>query len=89
MTGDRKIIVRFEQIFAVQGGKFVPKLDLSADGTILEKGEMISGNTSVLGAPLYALMECDLLLERRFDGVVELYIAPNSGSLPLKATGSS
>ena len=67
----------------------MPKLDLSVGGTILGKGEMIDGNTSVHGAPLYALMECELLLERLFDGVVELYIAPDSGALPLKATGSS
>jgi hypothetical protein len=88
MIGDRKIIVRFEQIFAVQAGKFVPKLDLSVGGTILEKGEPVDGNTSIHGAPLYALMERELLLERLFDGVVELYIVPDSRDSPLKATGS-
>jgi hypothetical protein len=89
MTGDRKIIVRFEQVFATKDGNFVPKLDLSVGGTMLEKGEMVDGNTSVHGAPLYALMDRELLLERLFDGVVELYIAPESGARPLKATGSS
>ncbi len=88
MTGDRKIIVRFDQVFAIQGGKFVPKLDLSVGGFMLEKGEMLDGNTSIHGSPLYALMERDLLLERLFDGVVELYVVPESGARPLKRTGS-
>lgn len=74
MSGDKPIIVRFDQIFAVQGGRFVPKLDLSVDGVTLAKGEFLKGSTLIQGVPLYALMNTDLQLQRLFEGVVEMRI---------------
>lgn len=89
MSGDKPIIVRFDQIFAVQGGRFVPKLDLSVDGVTLAKGEFLKGSTLIQGIPLYALMSSNLQLQRLFEGVVEMRIPPlGPNESPAKAEDS-